>query len=114
MKEGGQAYPVVMKGSIALLAPPLPLFLRPCFEVPYWNHEQTTQNHGQSWEVTGLSALASVYLHMHKISHTKGVKLTVGICLVSVGLELASIIRLVSDESGSYDDIGIVDVPWDY
>ena len=33
-----------------------------------------------------LVAIASVYLHMHKISHRKDANFTAGICLVSVGL----------------------------
>ena len=33
-----------------------------------------------------LAVIASVDLHMHKISHRKDADFTVGICLVSVGL----------------------------
>ena len=33
-----------------------------------------------------LAAIASVYLHMPKISHRKDADFTAGICLVSVGL----------------------------
>jgi len=52
------------------------------------------------WLIAALVAIASEYLHMHKISHSKDTYFTEAICLVLVyaGHELASVIGLVSDE----------------
>ena len=39
-----------------------------------------------------------ISISSHKIFHSKDADFTAGICLVSVGLELASVIGLVSDD----------------